>query len=74
MTHNQGNLKREPVVAAILIAITHGGELLYLQIFSQLSPRSNSVKCKIPLSRSESRDNNNVHRTCQIISQNPKVQ
>ena len=31
---NQGNLKGESVVAAIDLAVTYGGELLYLWIFS----------------------------------------
>ena len=65
------------------LAVTYGGELLYIRIFSQLSPPSNFVKRELPFSRGlwslmhsgESRDNDNVRRSRRmIIVPNPKVQ
>ena len=49
---DQGNLKGESVVAAILPScIMYGGELLYLRIFSYVSLPSNSIKRELPFTR-----------------------
>ena len=61
------------------LSVTYGGELLYLWIFSQLSPSNNFVKRELPFPREiklrgESRNNDNVRRSRQMIAPNPKVQ
>ena len=43
----QGNLKGE---CGGHLAITYGGELLYLRIFLSLGPPNNFVKCELPFS------------------------
>ena len=49
ITYNQGNLKGEYVVAAILPSCMEAS-LFYLRIFSSLSPPNNFVKRELPFS------------------------
>ena len=71
------------------LAVTYGGELLYLWIFSLLSPPNNFVERELPfplgfksrthtssywLSCGESRGNDNVRRSRWTIAPNPEVQ